>query len=762
MKLLRCYIENFGGLHQYVLEFQPGMTVIREPNGFGKTTLAAFLRCMFYGLPRGNKNTLEKDLRRKYTPWQRGKFGGSVEFEAEGQVYRVERTFGDRPSQDTFTLYEQPGLRRSRRFSRDLGVELFGLDGDSFERSTYLPQQRDTGPLSTANIQARLGNLVEDADDLQRYEKAVDSLRKARSSYIPYRGGGGKVEEAGRKVTLLQQELDRCRQVKEQLPEELHQLAALEEQIKAKNRLIAHTQQEIVQASSAEARRALGREYQGLLSRKAEIEEEARKISGRYPKGLPREEELTPVADALNRLAALSGDEESVWADILARFPEGVPTEEELNACQAAWEEYIALNAQLKAGRPSPEVAPAPRQGKGIGFLLLLMGGILAGLAGIVLLFLGRYPLGGGLLGAGVLCLTGAGYLNLRRMIGDAGSRPAGENPENRRQTEALLRRQTALEEQIGGFLGRYYPQVSPAEYGEKLAALRGDRAACLQAEQAQARQSRRERQSAQAEETVEDFFHRYQLTGLPRSREGLEAIREDLLRARRLKADYRQVKERLAAFTREHGTEFGPEPTGEPASIGGLKLAVEELSREVETLNQSLAEQRQRVARLRQEADRIPELTDQLDSWWAQREAGRKKAETLDKTISYLEKARQSLAETYLDRIQGGFVRYMNQMLPEEDSGAVFVSPELEVSLQRGGQARELGYFSAGYADLVRICMRLALIDALFQGEKPFLILDDPFVNLDDENLARALELLRRLSREEQVVYLVCSKSRC
>ena len=67
MRLIRCYIENFGGLSQYERTFQPDLTVIHEPNGFGKTTLAEFIRAMFYGFPRAAK-TLDKNPRTKYMP----------------------------------------------------------------------------------------------------------------------------------------------------------------------------------------------------------------------------------------------------------------------------------------------------------------------------------------------------------------------------------------------------------------------------------------------------------------------------------------------------------------------------------------------------------------------------------------------------------------------------------------------------------------------------------------------------------------------
>ena len=57
----------------------------------------------------------------------------------------------------------------------------------------------------------------------------------------------------------------------------------------------------------------------------------------------------------------------------------------------------------------------------------------------------------------------------------------------------------------------------------------------------------------------------------------------------------------------------------------------------------------------------------------------------------------------------------------------------------------------------MIDFCMRLALVDTLFENEQPFLILDDPFVNLDSDRLDKALELLNVLSANKQIVYFVC-----
>ena len=44
MKLLECHVDNFGKLSNYDYRFSEGLTVIQEPNGFGKSTLAAFIK----------------------------------------------------------------------------------------------------------------------------------------------------------------------------------------------------------------------------------------------------------------------------------------------------------------------------------------------------------------------------------------------------------------------------------------------------------------------------------------------------------------------------------------------------------------------------------------------------------------------------------------------------------------------------------------------------------------------------------------------
>ena len=195
MKLIRCHIENFGVLSDFDFSFAEGLTTICQSNGFGKSTFAAFIKAMFYGFPRTGARNIVENERKRYDPWQGGKYGGYLEFEVQDVSYRVTRYFGKTAAKDTFSLLDLTNRRPSTRFSEKLGEELFQLDADSFARSTYVPQLSANDMQATTSIRTKLSNLVDDTNDLRNYDTAEKKLRDYRTKFRAYRGEGGAINE---------------------------------------------------------------------------------------------------------------------------------------------------------------------------------------------------------------------------------------------------------------------------------------------------------------------------------------------------------------------------------------------------------------------------------------------------------------------------------------------------------------------------------------------------------------------------------------
>ena len=91
MRLISLHIENFGGLSDIDMDFSNGINVIRRENGWGKSTLAEFIRVMFYGLEGGRKKEYSENDRIRFQPWNGQFFGGEITFEAGGKTYKIER-----------------------------------------------------------------------------------------------------------------------------------------------------------------------------------------------------------------------------------------------------------------------------------------------------------------------------------------------------------------------------------------------------------------------------------------------------------------------------------------------------------------------------------------------------------------------------------------------------------------------------------------------------------------------------------------------
>ena len=95
------------------------------------------------------------------------------------------------------------------------------------------------------------------------------------------------------------------------------------------------------------------------------------------------------------------------------------------------------------------------------------------------------------------------------------------------------------------------------------------------------------------------------------------------------------------------------------------------------------------------------------------------------------------------------------------DDKTEFVVDSELDVKIREHGKSRELDYYSRGMREMIELCARLSLIDVMFEDEKPFLVLDDPFANLDDDNFSLVAALMRSVAEKYQIIYTYCHSSR-
>ena len=208
MKLKSCYVSSFGKLQDFSYDFNSGLNTVKEENGWGKSTFAAFIKAMFYGLSGNGKREIDDNERKRFTPWNSTeKFGGNITFEWDGKEYRIERFFGQKASDDTVKLYD---IATGKSFTEgkaveDLGNRIFSIDEDGFLSTTYF-SQKDFEIKSNTSITAKF-NEVYEVDNTAAFDKAklkIDEKIKA----LKQRGDKGRIAEIKREISAINDSIE--------------------------------------------------------------------------------------------------------------------------------------------------------------------------------------------------------------------------------------------------------------------------------------------------------------------------------------------------------------------------------------------------------------------------------------------------------------------------------------------------------------------------------------------------------------------------
>ena len=76
------------------------------------------------------------------------------------------------------------------------------------------------------------------------------------------------------------------------------------------------------------------------------------------------------------------------------------------------------------------------------------------------------------------------------------------------------------------------------------------------------------------------------------------------------------------------------------------------------------------------------------------------------------------------------------SSMLGKIINEEINMDSDYNLSVIHNGKEKDYRHLSSGQLSLCALCYRLSIIDNIFKEDKPFIIMDDIFVNLDESNL--------------------------
>ncbi len=192
MRFLRLD-ATFGALERRTLAFSPGLNIIESPNESGKSTLAAFLRTMLYGLPTRDRGALAD--KNRYLPWSGSPMQGTLELSSEtfGEItLRRDTARANSPMGRFSVTYAGTGDEVAGLSGADCGEALLGVPREVYERSAFI-RQSGLAVDPDAELERRIAALITSGEEDVSYSEAAAALKKqlnlrranARSGLIP-------------------------------------------------------------------------------------------------------------------------------------------------------------------------------------------------------------------------------------------------------------------------------------------------------------------------------------------------------------------------------------------------------------------------------------------------------------------------------------------------------------------------------------------------------------------------------------------------
>ena len=871
MKILSCHIENFGKIHDYSMDFSDGANIICEENGWGKSTFVAFIRAMFYGLEGERKRSIEENERKRYKPWQGGVFGGQLVFEIQGKKYLISRVFKDKEANDEFELRDVTTNLPSKEYTNRIGEEIFKINRESFIRTVFI-EQNQCETSSTDDINAKIGQLADNSNDLNNFEAATAKLAEIISKLNPNRATGS-ISKRGEDIAKYERIVKGGEEISDSIKryqEKLHDEEVTYECLKEQMKEVGETQKKVSYQQSMMAKKSEWERLKNAVDRKMEDKETYRQ---KFPGNIPALEDVKKKISECNdmertydRVAMyhVTQGERDNLVSLTNTFAQGTPldadfeemfskaknfsdlsqkyTSEQISSAEKErldeLEPYFVNELESvtsvvgkwnnrntkKATLPSKQAAlmalkasmesQRPQQSKKISILLiigiiLVVAGLLvtvatSPIAGIIMVVVGVGLAAVGILGNKKVEPTQSGispeFENLRRTIDEdeefitktdeevedyliAHGKNFNEDTVSvvlqeiteesveysslKKKYQRSLDRTKAMDienlrQALMTFLSKYGIVSTDSRFVEDLYILKDKIEKYNILREKQKNLEKAEKEYETLRERMTSFLNEYSYEVSDNISLQLSNIRDSVVNYQNSMKALEDVGEELEQFETANTISALNEIKIDESlpTLENLNQIIQQLTDEREKVHNNIGNYNKTLENLQEEYDEWEENCAKLKELKSIQSMEEKKYKCVSKAKKKLEMAKEVMTAKYADPILQGFSRYY-EMISGDEAIHFHIDANTTVTVDELGKQRDTNTLSSGYRDLIGICLRISLVDAMYQEEEPPLIMDDPFTNLDDKKVNAGMDFVGKLAEKYQIIYFTCSASR-
>jgi hypothetical protein len=741
MRILECTLYEFGAFKEKTFTFGDGLNIIEGGNESGKSTLLAFIRFMFYGVPRKSASDVVPE-RDRILSWDGGIASGRMTVETADGVFRIERTMrhvqsGARDTYpETVKIIDTATGEQIHR-GEEPGEVFFGVPMHVFE-STAAVRQTLCTHLHTAELGSSIENMLFTGDEGLNTQKANAQLDSVRRTLLHKNGKGGRLYELEEEQRTLRERLTRAKMSAAAIVDRGMKIEDLKKQTAQQRMRLAECEETCNNFENLALLRRfaqlhdLEKKTDGLRAQLDQLYRE--RAHGGY---LPDDTYLTDLRSLKTRLRTMREDLED------ARMQKEQATRE------AAVDENIrrrmAHADQLRSAGGFDRVMEqyvarwnAIHQMRKPAVILLVLGVVLAalGVAGLVM----AIPMPGaiGLAAGGIFAAAGALCLYLR-------GRKKGA------QTQFLAQyglSPTCTEKALAGYLegcetvSRRHALAEDALADATRLLSERERVLGLLCEECVATLARMG-VAADAEDT-ESLYARLDaaLTDFSALAVEHERLRREY---ERLYVNLREIRLELSgqneAELRAHLTvEQAQKSAGE--DIGKLRSERDYLRRSLADADARRSEMEKQLVSLEATAEDPGALSLQLEELEKTLADCRLRHEALVLAGEALAVASTKVRRGVTPRLRSGAGMWMNKLTGGryEDLG---ISASMAITVESEGETRPIEAMSGGTVDAAYLSLRLSLLEVLYGVDRPPLLLDESLCQLDDRRAEHFLSML-------------------